>query len=80
MHQQYPEPIVRFLRQHHAGGVTEEDCLACSSPCCSLGGFAILENVVQIYDLYRRGGLQRADYQYEAGLSFEDFVFKYFEV
>jgi hypothetical protein len=77
---QYPKPIVRFLRQHHAGGVTERDCLECSSSCCSLGGFAILENVVQIYDLYRRGGLRRADYEYGAGLGFEEFVFRYFEV
>lgn len=76
----YPEPIVRFLKQYHAGGVTEADCRACSSPCCSLGGFAILENVVQIYDVYRRGGLRRAGYEYEPGLSFADFVFKYFDV
>jgi hypothetical protein len=76
----YPDPIVRFLKQYHAGGVTEADCRACSSPCCSLGGFAILENVTQIYDVYRRGGLSRADYEYEPGLNFADFIFKYFDV
>jgi len=80
MSQPYPEPIVRFLKEYHAGGVTEADCLACSSPCCSLGGFAILENLVPNYELYQRGGLKRADYEYEPGLSFAEFVFKYFDV
>ena len=80
MQQPYPEPIVQFLKEYHFAGVSEEDCRACSSPCCSLGGFAILENVVQIYELYQRGGLRRADYEYEPGLSFADFVFKYFDV
>jgi hypothetical protein len=75
-----PETVVRFLDEYHAGGVTERDCRACSSPCCSLGGFAILENVVQIHELYRRGALRRADYDYEPGLSFAQFVFKYFDV
>jgi hypothetical protein len=76
----YPEPIVQFLRDYHAEGVTEADCRACSSPCCSLGGFAILENVVQIYAVYRSGGLRRTDYEFEPGISFADFVFKYFDV
>ncbi len=80
MPQPYPAPIVRFLKEYHSGGVTEADCLACSSPCCSLGGFAILENVVQIYELYRQGGLRRTDYEYQPGLGFADFVFQYFDV
>src|SRR5271169_2624247 len=70
MQQPYPDAIVRFLSEYHSGGVTESDCRACSSPCCSLGGFAVLENVVQIYELYQHGGLRRADYEYEPGLSF----------
>lgn len=69
-----------FLEAFHAGGVTEDDCRACSSPCCSLGGFAILENVVLIYELYQRGGLRRTDFDYEAGLAFDEFVFRHFEV
>jgi hypothetical protein len=36
--------------------------------------------VVQIYNLYQCSGLRRADYEYETGLSFADFVFKYFDV
>lgn len=80
MQQAYPDPIVRFLNAYHAGGVTEADCRACSSPCCSLGGFAILENVVQIHELYLQGRLRRSDYEFEPGLRFADFVFKYFDV
>jgi len=80
MQQPYPDPIVRFLTEYHSGGVTEEDCRACSSPCCSLGGFAILENVLQIHELYLQGGLRRADFEFEPGLNFEDFIFKYFDV
>jgi hypothetical protein len=76
----FPDAIGRLLELHHAGGVTDADCCACSSPCCSLGGFAILENVVEIYALYRRGGLRRRDYEFAPALSFEEFVFTYFEV
>lgn len=75
-----PAEIVRFLDGYHAGGVTDSDCRACSSPCCSLGGFAILENVVEIYERYRRGELRRADYCFQPGLGFADFVFRYFDV
>ena len=75
-----PEAVARFLDEYHAGGVTERDCRACSSPCCSLGGFAILENVLQIYELYQRGALRRTDYDFEPGLAFGEFIFKYFDV
>jgi hypothetical protein len=75
-----PETIVRFLDDYHAGGVTGQDCRACSSPCCSLGGFAILENVVEIYARYVRGELRRSDYDYLPGLGFADFIFFYFDV
>lgn len=76
----FPETITRFLEEHHAGGVSEEDCRACSSPCCSLGGFAILENVIAIHARYARGELKRDDYAYAPGLNFGDFVFRYFDV
>jgi hypothetical protein len=75
-----PEAVTRFLDDYHAGGVTEQDCRACSSPCCSLGGFAIFENVVQIHERYRRGDLRRGDYEFEPGLGFAEFVFRYFDV
>jgi hypothetical protein len=77
---QLPETVVRFLNDYHAGGVTEQDCRACSSPCCSFGGFAILENVVEIYARYKRGDLRRSDYSYAPDLGFADFVFRHFDV
>jgi len=80
MTQALPRSLVDFLAEYHAGGVSESDCQACSSPCCSHGGFAILENVLQIYERYRAGKLIRAGYQFESGASFEQFVFKYFDV
>ena len=76
----FPETIRRFLDEHHAGGVSEEDCRACSSPCCSFGGFAILENVIAIHQRYARGALKRSDYAYAPDLNFGDFVFRYFDV
>ena len=52
------------IAAHHEGGITEQDCLACSSPCCSQGGFAILENVIQVYDRYKAGRLKRDDFDF----------------
>jgi hypothetical protein len=75
-----PETIVRFLDEHHADGVTEQDCRACSSPCCSTGGFAILENVIAIFARYQNGELRRSDHDYAPDLNFADFVFRYFDV
>jgi hypothetical protein len=60
--------------------VTSADCQACSSGCCSRGGFAILENVLETYRLYKAGALRRADYEFKAGLSLEDFIRRYFDV
>lgn len=69
-----------LLRQHHAGGVTEEDCRRCSSPCCRQGGFAILENVLEIYAAYRDGALARPDHTFTPGLGFGAFVAQYFDI
>ncbi len=78
--QELPGRARTFLKRYHAGGVTEQDCRACSSACCSHGGFAILENVLQIYERYRAGALRRRDHQFPANLSFREFVFQHFEV
>ncbi len=75
-----PKPIVNLIENHQSGGASKDDCIACASSCCSQGGFAILENVVLIYGLYKHGGLKRADYEYESDLNFEGFVKKYFDV
>jgi hypothetical protein len=74
-------PLIKnALTEHHRGGVSASDCRACSSPCCSLGGFALLENVEHIYELYCQGKLIREDYVFPEGLNFEEFVFSYFDV
>lgn len=75
-----PEPVAETLRRHHEGGVGPEACAGCASPCCSRGGYAIIENVLLIYELYRAGKLERDDYQFVGGLSFKDFVDRYFHV
>lgn len=75
-----PKPIVDLIEKHQSGGASKDDCISCSSSCCSQGGFAILENVVLIYELYTHGGLKRTDFEYESNLSFEAFVKKYFDI
>jgi len=77
---EYPKRIHRILKKWHSDAVTAQDCEACSSPCCSHGGFAILENVLAIYDLYQRGELKREDYEFPPGMSFLDFIKTHFDV
>jgi hypothetical protein len=43
------------------------------------GGFAILENVLFIYDAYLNGELARDGYTFPPGLSFKRFAAKYFD-
>jgi len=76
----YPKRIKRILKNWHTGAVTAQDCTACSSSCCSHGGFAVLENVLAIYKLYQRGELQREGYEFSPDLSFRDFVKTHFDV
>ena len=75
-----PQELLDQIADYHAGGISPQDCLACSSPCCAHGGFAILENVIEIYERYRRGKLQRTDYSFLQNLTFREFVLEYFDV
>lgn len=75
-----PAVLSALIRRYQRGGVSAKTCSRCPSLCCSQGGFALLENVLLIYDLYRKGRLERADYVFEPGLAFDDFVFTYFDV
>jgi len=72
--------LMKIVKEHHKGGVTSSDCIACSSPCCGSGGFAILENVLAIYEVYTRGELIREDYEFPKNLSLIEFVENYFDV
>lgn len=76
----FPPEVFDKLQEHHRGGITEQDCAACCSGCCSRGSFAIFENVVSIYELYKDGRLHREDFEFEPELSFKDFVDRYFDV
>jgi hypothetical protein len=75
-----PRSVDALIAKHHRGGVTAQDCRQCSSACCSQGGFALLENVLRIYQDYRNNQLRRTDFTFECGLPFRDFVHKYFDV
>jgi hypothetical protein len=76
----FPPTIRQLLDEHHAGGVTEADCSDCSSPCCTQGGFAILENLPLIYERYRQGALRRPDFALTRGLSLRDFLLTAFDI
>ena len=75
-----PPAIRDLIDRHHAGGVTERDCIVCASGCCSQGGFAILENVLAIYESYRRNELERTGYRFPPGLTLPQFIFLHFDV
>jgi hypothetical protein len=76
----FQDEIKKILEDHHRGTVTDEHCSKCCSACCSHSGFAILENVLQIYELYQNGLLNREDYEFEKGLSLNSFINTYFDV
>jgi hypothetical protein len=75
-----PQTLRYLLEKHQSGGITESDCLSCSSGCCSRGGFAIIENVLAIYELYKKGLLQRKGMNFPEGLSLRAFIVEYFDV
>jgi hypothetical protein len=75
-----PAPVAEMLDRCHQDGTPPEACARCAAGCCSRGGFAILENVMRIYERYRAGQLQRADYQFAGGLNFREFVEQYFDI
>jgi hypothetical protein len=77
--QRFPRVIAELLDRHHRGAVTEGHCRDCSSMCCIHGGFAILENVLLIYERYTEGLLFREDYVFPEGLSLRAFVSTYFD-
>jgi hypothetical protein len=74
-----PQEIKLLIAKYHVGGISGSECLACSSGCCSQSGFAILENVIAIYELYKQGKLKRKGFKFSKRLSFNDFVFSHFD-
>jgi hypothetical protein len=74
------EKVLEIIANHHEDGVSESDCEFCSSGCCSQGGFAILENVLEIYKLYVIGQLKRKGMKFKENLILIDFIFEYFDI
>lgn len=72
-----PESIRSFLDKRQAGIVAS--CDSCNAGCCNGPGFAILENVIEIYKLYNTGKLKRSDFDFTEGLNLSQFVYKYFD-
>jgi len=56
-----------------------DPCTSCNAHCCSGPGFALLENVLEIYKKYETGALVREDYRFEEGLSLCRFIWRYFD-
>lgn len=69
--------IIDFLEKRKSGKVAS--CDSCNSSCCNGPGFAILENVIEIYKLYSEGLLKRDDFTFDSGLNLSQFVYKYFD-
>jgi len=75
-----PAKMAELIKANHRDGIEPGECMSCPSSCCIRAGFAILENVLQIYDMYGNGQLVREGYEFPRGLSFTDFVFRHFDV
>jgi hypothetical protein len=75
----FPKDIAGFIerRSQHDGSV--DLCASCDAHCCAGPGFALLENVIEIFKLYQDGCLYREDHRFQKGLSFCDFIWRYFD-
>ena len=75
----HPE-LLDILQENHRDSVDSAVCGSCAGLCCIQGGPGILENVLLIYEAYKRGELVRSDYEFESGLTLSAFVARYFDV
>lgn len=74
---QMPELIKTFLEVRYSN--SNSPCDMCDSSCCNGPGFAILENVIEIYNLYANNKIQNGGCHFEKGLTLSQFIFKYFD-
>lgn len=72
-----PHQIIEFLAEREKN--SNSPCHQCNAACCNGPGFALLENVLQIYNLYTAGGLIREGHSFDSELTLSQFVFKYFD-
>ncbi len=76
---QIPRVIGDFIKLRSLRSGSADVCNSCNATCCSGPGFALLENVLRIYELYQSGLLKRDDYEFEGDLDLASFVYKYFD-
>lgn len=74
-----PAKVAHILQSRGQGVAHCDPCRACNAYCCTGPGFALLENVLEIYQQYETGKLVREDYRFEEGLSLCQFIWRYFD-
>jgi len=74
-----PEIVKCFLEKRKEGTSKTDICSLCNGACCKGSGFAILENVIQIYEKYKAGLLKKEDYAFIPELPFGQFINTYFD-
>src|ERR1035437_5799732 len=72
-----PTPIVDFLAEREKK--SHSPCSQCNASCCNGPGFALLENILEIYQKDVSGSLMRSDYNFISGLTLSQFIFRYFD-
>lgn len=76
---QIPDLVRNFIKERNQRSTVVSGCNSCDSICCSAPGFALLENVNKIFEVYQTGSLSRDDYEFEKELDLCAFVYKYFD-
>ena len=71
--------ITDFIKARSQHDSAEDLCESCNAHCCSGPGFALIENVIEIFQLYQAGRLVRDDYEFDKGLSISEFIWRYFD-
>lgn len=72
-----PPDLLNIINKHQANS---PECFPCNYSCCFQSGFALRENVNEIYKLYTQGLLIRDDYSFKSELSIDEFISIYFDV
>ena len=73
----FPEEVRTLIAENARRAGAERDCLDCDASCCATSGFAVLANVALAYQQYAGGAL---DFQFEPGLSAQEFLYRYFDI
>ncbi|MBI9056039.1 MAG: hypothetical protein JEY96_19615 [Bacteroidales bacterium] len=74
-----PKPLIDLIESRKQKEISSNICENCDSHCCTGPGFAIYENIKIIYDKYQTGVLIRESLVFKRGLTFEQFIYEYFD-